>query len=430
MPKIPLETFDNEEAEKHLTTNIETLGIKPTDTISDITYINTEAPRTSATSEFKDSRNTLDPNGSIVTTRFNSSTTTVPSTSSSSMPSLITTISNSSITSVPTSSSPEILSTSITETSHFIVPMDAEYFSNFVGIVNESRYCFAISVFQLLYHCKTFRKALRHYRRINKDENGNNTGNPELFGLYRIFEALVHADNGKYIHLEKKQIRAALPSKLRTGKNEDAGEVLHHYMAVEDFDWDPFNIYETSRTTTTRKDDSTPLVSDSFIRNTALILDFPVYNKAKNVNLLDLLAHHHSPKRIEHVEEWGENSKTKHLQLTGESFPKTLLIQLMRFYVMKGKEHKNNSKVTISEVIDLNNYAIKKTESGNIYHLNGFIKHTSEELNSGSAHYYAIVRGPNDTWIKLDDSKVSKISRERMLKEAEDGYIFLYHNYE
>ena len=103
----------------------------------------------------------------------------------------------------------------------------------------------------------------------------------------------------------------------------------------------------------------------------------------------------------------------------------------MRFYQERdGTGFKNNSKVAITEVIDLNNYSIRKDESVGLYYLTGFIKHDSDALNSRYAHYYAIVRGPNDTWIELNDSKVSRITRDQMLKEAQDGCIFLYHQKE
>lgn len=306
-----------------------------------------------------------------------------------------------------------------------ILPADAD--SKFVGIANVGNTCFANSIFQVLYHTPSFRSAIQNYITDNAGKSVQSKGHTQMLGLYRIFQALSGAQN-KFVSLTLRQIRDALPVGLRTKRSEDSGQLLNFYADIPGLDWSHLELHEVSTTKITYKGVPSPVSSVVNIGISSLVLDFPKHDKSNDVTMLELLTHHYSPQSIEPFLCQNESAKTKQLQLSGERFPEAFTIQLMRFYTgPKGAGCKNNSKVTVAEIIDLQNYSIIPDQGAKPYRLAGFIKHTASGLDSSGAHYYAIVRGPNDTWIELNDSGVSEITHARMTKEAKDGYIFVYH---
>lgn len=96
--------------------------------------------------------------------------------------------------------------------------------------------------------------------------------------------------------------------------------------------------------------------------------------------------------------------------------PKIVIILLKRF---TNYPHKNNKKITIPMIIDLEKYTLQKD-------IKSSFKLSAVAMQHGSCiggHYYAICKHPDNKWYKIDDLNVCE---ENNLEQINYGYIFFY----
>ncbi|KAL2218326.1 hypothetical protein M432DRAFT_617336 [Thermoascus aurantiacus ATCC 26904] len=110
--------------------------------------------------------------------------------------------------------------------------------------------------------------------------------------------------------------------------------------------------------------------------------------------------------------------------------PEVLLVQINRFSDTPHETRKVATRLHFDEELQLDKYLQEhKQRQGDRlqYELYGIIFH--EGKNSGEGHYYAVVRGPNGQWTRVDDSRTKTIPFED-IKRLQDvnntAYIFAY----
>lgn len=112
-------------------------------------------------------------------------------------------------------------------------------------------------------------------------------------------------------------------------------------------------------------------------------------------------------------------SATKQFSL--ERAPVVLCIQLKRFNVSGGKLGK---QIQISQYLDLTKYLAKASEPNQNcqYKLTSMVTHLGGSASGG--HYTAIGQGPNGNFYQFDDSCVSMISSEQVMRT--NSYVLFY----
>ena len=108
-----------------------------------------------------------------------------------------------------------------------------------------------------------------------------------------------------------------------------------------------------------------------------------------------------------------------------KTLPNNIIIQANRFFSdTNGVRSKNVSKIIIDETVDFAPYLLEQTETITTYELVSFIVHEGRTLGRG--HYYSIFKRSDGSWVKINNSRCSQIAHAEMVKEAEDGYLFMY----
>ncbi|KAK4747503.1 hypothetical protein SAY87_014089 [Trapa incisa] len=114
-----------------------------------------------------------------------------------------------------------------------------------------------------------------------------------------------------------------------------------------------------------------------------------------------------------------EKAKKK---LTILEAPNVLTIALKRF--QSGKYGKLNKSIRYAEILDMAPYMTSTSDKSPVYRLYGVIVHLDVMNASYSGHYICYVKSPMNKWFKIDDSTVTPVDLETVLKVG--AYILLY----
>ncbi|KAK4800988.1 hypothetical protein SAY86_021475 [Trapa natans] len=114
-----------------------------------------------------------------------------------------------------------------------------------------------------------------------------------------------------------------------------------------------------------------------------------------------------------------EKAKKK---LTILEAPNVLTIALKRFQL--GKYGKLNKFIHYPEILDMAPYMTFTSDKSPVYRLYGVIVHLDVMNASYSGHYICYVKNPLNKWFKVDDSTVTPVDLETVLKVG--AYILLY----
>ncbi|EGC31790.1 hypothetical protein DICPUDRAFT_6348, partial [Dictyostelium purpureum] len=109
----------------------------------------------------------------------------------------------------------------------------------------------------------------------------------------------------------------------------------------------------------------------------------------------------------------------KSLQI--EISPPVLTVQIKRFSFLNSYGGKDNKHIQFCQTLDLSPY-MTQTNDHSIYDLNSVLVHLGDSTNSG--HYYCYVKGSNGVWYKMDDSMVSQVSLQTVLRSK--AYMLFY----
>lgn len=107
--------------------------------------------------------------------------------------------------------------------------------------------------------------------------------------------------------------------------------------------------------------------------------------------------------------------------------PNVLVVHLKRFdFSVNGKL---SHHVAYPETLNLKNLSQaagdEKNSKSSMYQLYGVLVHLGHTSRSG--HYYSYVKGPNDTWLRADDSRVNINDFNRKLNYSVFGTTSVYY---
>lgn len=102
--------------------------------------------------------------------------------------------------------------------------------------------------------------------------------------------------------------------------------------------------------------------------------------------------------------------------------PNVITIQLKRFEFNRFSGGKITKPVTFNEILNLRPYMSDPTGDRLTYRLNAVLVHFGGSCNSG--HYLCYVRGPNNSWFKMDDESVEPVPLTQVL--LQNAYILFY----
>ncbi|CCF55856.1 hypothetical protein KAFR_0A04210 [Kazachstania africana CBS 2517] len=110
-------------------------------------------------------------------------------------------------------------------------------------------------------------------------------------------------------------------------------------------------------------------------------------------------------------------------QLTIDKLPPVLVLQLKRFeHLNNGQNVKLNAFIEFPTYLNMKKYChTEENNSSIIYELNGVISHIGT-VNEG--HYIATLKLDSNNWFKFNDSMVTSISEEEVLKDQ--AYLLFY----
>lgn len=150
----------------------------------------------------------------------------------------------------------------------------------------------------------------------------------------------------------------------------------------------------------------------------------------KNKNTLnECLEGFHKKEQLHDYDFFCENCQSQQnpiKQLTINNLPPVLVLQLKRFeHLMNGTNQKLNDYISFPKQLDMKAYLHDSEEDNTdpsiIYELIGIISH-SGTVNEG--HYVAFCKITSGEWFKFNDSMVTKILEEDVLKEQ--AYLLFY----
>ena len=107
-------------------------------------------------------------------------------------------------------------------------------------------------------------------------------------------------------------------------------------------------------------------------------------------------------------------------QTTIYNAPNTLVIHFKRFQ-FASKSSKISRPVTIGKTLDISRF-MSKGRSSSLYSLVGLVTHEGSGVSSG--HYYAFGKGSSDVWHEFNDSTVSQVGVDRVLRQQ--TYMLFY----
>ncbi|XP_065065768.1 ubiquitin carboxyl-terminal hydrolase 36-like [Rhopilema esculentum] len=102
--------------------------------------------------------------------------------------------------------------------------------------------------------------------------------------------------------------------------------------------------------------------------------------------------------------------------------PKVLTLQLKRFDFQRLFGGKISKEVHFPETLDLSSFMSTKSETQVMYKLFAVLVHSGISCNSG--HYYCYVKAPNGTWYEMNDSRVSQVGLQTVLRAQ--AYLLFY----
>ena len=116
-----------------------------------------------------------------------------------------------------------------------------------------------------------------------------------------------------------------------------------------------------------------------------------------------------------------EHTKRKTTQIVAS--PSLLVIQLLRFHIIKGHVTKIQREIECSTTIDLSDYC--EDNNSALCDLRSVIEHDGNTVDRG--HYKCVIRDPTGTVIEFDDANVQCMSVTRFQKESKRlGYLLFY----
>lgn len=102
-------------------------------------------------------------------------------------------------------------------------------------------------------------------------------------------------------------------------------------------------------------------------------------------------------------------------------YPSNLVLLLKRFQVDHNRnKQKNSIQVLYEETLQLSHHETHKTY---LYSLYSVIIHEGQSSESG--HYFTFSKTNKDTWLELNDERVTEVSSDRVL-DNKNAYVLFY----